>query len=288
MIAEETDVYKLREKAGAKFLTFKRLDREPGLKAIFTTRWGGISEGCCENWNFGFSDRDTDACRAYNYKKLAEVMGTDLEHLIVTDQTHTTNVEVVDGSFAGYGLRGILPDADTRRFHDVDGLVTNVPGLALVTHHSDCNALYFYDPYNRAIGLAHSGWKGTLNGIGPKLVGIMEEKYGTDPGRLLCGLGPSICGDCFEIDEDVANLFFDKCPAYRDFSTSKVNEACLTKYYLDLWSVNRYMLEKAGLDSANIFCMGLCTKENLDTFFSHRGQRGKRGTMAACMMLEEM
>jgi YfiH family protein len=285
MIPEETEVYRINKKYGAEYLTFRRFDEEPGLRAIFTTRWGGVSGGCCENWNFGFNERDSDENRAYNYRKLAQVMGTELDDLVVSDQTHTVNIETVGAEHAGWGLLGIAEDSEKRRFHDVDGLITDTPGLALVTLHSDCNALYFYDPENRVIGLAHSGWRGTLGKIGARMVEKMHNEFGSDPSMLICGIGPSICGDCFEIDEDVAQMFFDDCEDYRSMAKSGMKDG-VKKYYLDLWAVNRHIMAEAGVKPANIECMGLCTKENTDVFFSHRGQHGKRGTMAASMMLE--
>lgn len=274
MIEKETDVYKLHNKGDAQYLTFKRLDGFQELTHVFTTRHGGISSGCCESWNLGFNDRDPRENRWHNYGVLADVMGTTRGHMVWTNQTHTTNIKVVDESHRGIGI------TRDESFHDVDGLVTNSREVAIVTTHADCNPLFFYDPKLRVIGLAHSGWRGTHGRIGAKMVDLMKREYGSDAEDIICGIGPSLCRDCFEVDKDVADMFSSCDKRYIDLAYQKG-----IKYYIDLWAINRLILEDAGIAKDNIYCMGLCTKENMDMFFSHRGQHGQRGTMAACMML---
>ena len=304
----------MHELGDARYLTFRRLDQEQGLRHLFTTRWGGISKGPCENWNLGSGtghNPDTPENRKYNVAMLARCMGTTPDRTVWTDQTHTTNIRVVTEEDLGKG--GVRP----MDYTDVDGLVTDRPEVCLITLHADCNAVYFFDPVRRVIGLAHSGWKGTLNQISACMVSLMKDRYGTRPENLICGIGPSLCQDCFEVDEDVAELFFqaglvprpdqseqaenlempgsptcpDTCGASapraccRDLVYSLVNGDGITKYYINLWKIIDYTLTAEGVKKENILTMGLCTKENLDTFFSHRGQHGWRGLMAAAMML---
>lgn len=97
-------------------------------------------------------------------------------------------------------------------YRDVDGLVTKERRLALVTGHADCNAVFFFDPAKQVIGLAHSGWRGTLGGIGRAMVQTMASRYGCEPEDILAGIGPSLCQECFEVDQDVAQAFFDAEP----------------------------------------------------------------------------
>ena len=109
----------------------------------------------------------------------------------------------------------------------------------------------------------------------------MKEHFGCRPENIISGIGPSLCQDCFEVDKDVADMFFEVDEGYRALSYQKG-----TKYYLDLWAINRLILKEAGIGDENILCMELCTRENMDMFFSHRGQHGQRGTMVSCMMLK--
>lgn len=276
MIEKETDIYKLHTKGKAQYLTFKRLDEYPELRHLFTTRHGGISTGCRESWDLGFSEEDGPEARDYNCGVLADIMGIAPGDMVWSQQTHTTNIRRVTEADRGKGA------TRQRDYTDVDGLVTDCRGIAIVTTHADCNALYFYDPARHVIGLAHSGWKGTLNRIGLAMVNKMKADFGSDPADIICGIGPSLCQDCFEVDRDVADMFMAVDAEYSKFAYEKG-----VKTYIDLWAINGYILQKAGVSPAKISCMNLCTKENTDTFFSHRGQQGHRGTMAAAMMLEK-
>ena len=255
-------------------MTFPQLERYPELKHLFTTRKGGVSEGCVGSWNFGAKSLDRLENIVRNYEILGEVLGIEVERMVTSAQTHTTNLRVVTAEDGG---RGIMPNP---AFEDVDGLVTNEKRLALITGHADCNPVYFYDPVGQVIGLAHSGWKGTLGGISEKMVSLMCERYGSKPENILAGIGPALCQDCFEVDQDVADLFFQRNGEYQKFAYVRG-----IKTYIDLKKVIRFDLHTTGLQDEHIFDMELCTKENLDLFFSHRGQQGKRGIMVAVMML---
>ena len=255
-------------------MTFPQLEMHEGLKHLFTTRAGGVSKGCVGSWNFGAKSLDTEENIVRNYEILADVLGIRTDQMVTSAQTHTSNIRVVTTADGG---TGIMPNPS---FQDVDGLVTNEKNLAIITCHADCNPVYFYDPEKQVIGLAHSGWKGTLGGISEKMVALMGEQYGCQPADILTGIGPALCQDCFEVDQDVAELFFDRNKAYQRFAYEKG-----IKTYIDLKQIIRYDLLAAGLLEEHIFDMELCTKENTDLFFSHRGQKGKRGIMAAVMML---
>ena len=266
---------KEHQKGQCAYLTFPQLEEQSGLQHLFTTRIGGVSEGYCSSWNFGARSLDKEENITRNYEILGEVLGISTEQMVTSAQTHTTNIRVVTAADGG---TGILPNPS---FRDVDGLVTNERKLAIITGHADCNPVYFYDPVKQVIGLAHSGWKGTLGGISEKMVALMEEQYGSRPKDILAGIGPDLCQDCFEVDRDVADLFFGRNSAYEQFAYTKG-----IKTYIDLKSIIGYDLQAAGVLEEHIFDMELCTKEHGDLFFSHRGQQGKRGIMAAVMMLE--
>ena len=100
--------------------------------------------------------------------------------------------------------KGILRDRD---YTDVDGMITNVPGIVLATFYADCVPIYLADPVSRSIGLLHSGWKGTVHNIIKNGIRAMKKTYGAKPANILAGIGPSICGSCYEIGEDVAAKF---------------------------------------------------------------------------------
>ena len=272
----KNDNYILHIDGERQYLTFPKLDSYKELRHAFTTRHGGVSSGCVSTWNCGERKLDSEENILRNFEILAEVMGTTADKMVLTYQTHTVNIRKVTKEDAG---RGVTRDWGYR---DVDGLVTDEKDLTIITTHADCNAVFFYDPLKKVIGLAHSGWRGTLGGISREMVSIMMNDYGTDPKDLVCGIGPSLCKGCFEVDEDVAEAFRDADPDYEAFIERRD-----PKYHIDLKAIIRHDLVKKGVKDENVLDMGLCTKCNKDDFFSHRGHKGKRGLMVAAMRLVE-
>ena len=128
-------------------------------------------------------------------------MGVNVEDMVLSKQTHTTNVRVVTAEDKG---KGVMRE---RNYTDVDGMITNVPGICLVTSYADCVPLYFVDPVKKAIGLSHSGWRGTVGKIGKNTVQLMQENFGSKPEDLLAAVGPSVCMDCYEVSEYVIEQF---------------------------------------------------------------------------------
>lgn len=164
----------------------------------------------------------------------------------------------------------------------MDGLVTDTPNLALGTFFADCVPIMIVDPVRRAIGSCHSGWKGTVQRIGEATIRKMQEEFGSDPKDLVCGIGPSICRDCYEISEDVAARFKEAFPGYeQDLLTDKHNG----HYQLDLWEACRRVLLDAGVPEGNISVTDICTCCNPDVLFSHRATQGKRGNIAGLITL---
>ena len=100
--------------------------------------------------------------------------------------------------------KGIWKERDYR---DVDELITNIPGITLVTFYADCVPLYLLDPVHKAIGLSHSGWRGTVKRMGFHTLSAMGKAFGTRPEEVIACIGPSICKSCFEVGEEVVEEF---------------------------------------------------------------------------------
>ncbi len=258
-------------KNGVVWLSYPSLDREEWVINAFSTRLGGVSTGYQATMNLSFKqDCSPDAVRE-NFSRFADAVGFSTDDLILSDQTHTTNVLRVGRRDRGKGFNTAMD------WHDVDGFITNEPGCALATFYADCVPLYFVDPVHRAIGLSHSGWKGTAKGMGKITAMAMAREFGTDPEDLICAIGPSICQDSYEVGEDVA-AFFDK-------AFLKNSDTVPGKYYLDLWEANKAVLIEAGVREENITLPNLCTACNSDKLFSHRASKGKRGNLGAFLMI---
>ena len=194
-------VLEVKKENGVTFLSFPLLERTGLVKHAFSTRLGGVSQGDFATMNFSFTRGDDREAVLENYSRMAGALGVCRERMVLTWQTHTTNVRRV---YAGDAGKGIVRERDYR---DVDGLITDIPGMTLVTFFADCVPLYFLDPVHKAIGLSHSGWRGTVKRMGAVTLSEMERAFGTRPNEVLACVGPSICKDCYEVGDDVAGEF---------------------------------------------------------------------------------
>lgn len=256
--------------------TFPLLSKDTGVKNVFTTRQGGISKGMFESLNLSYTRGDDPAAVTENYRRVAAAMGGTLSDIVCSDQTHTTNVLRVDRSCGGYGVTRERP------YTDVDGLVTNDPGVILATFYADCVPLYFVDPKNHAIGLSHSGWRGTVGRMGRATLEKMKEEFGTDPKDVLAAIGPSICQDCYEVSEDVASAF---AAEFAGHETEILIDKGNGKYQLDLWRSNAIVMQEAGIEKEHLAVTNLCTCCNPKLLFSHRASHGKRGNLGAFLKI---
>ena len=246
------------------------------VKHGFSTRMGGVSEGIFSTLNFSFSRGDRREAVEENYRRAAQALGVDYEKIVCSDQTHTTNVRVVTKADAGKGL--VRP----RDYTDVDGLITDVPGLTLSAFFADCVPLFFVDPVKRVIGLSHSGWRGTAAKMGQATLQAMAEHYGSKPEDVICAVGPSICQDCYEVSEDVADAFRRAFPGREsELFVEKANG----KYQLDLWRANELVLLEAGVLPEHLTVTDICTCCNPQLLFSHRASHGQRGNLSAFLSL---
>ena len=268
---------RLCNKNGITYIEFTPFDKFDWVKLHFSTRLGGVSEGIYSSMNFSFDRGDSYDNVYKNYELFLDTMELKPENCVCTKQTHTTNVLVADSSMAGMGL------TKPRSYDNVDGLVTNEPGLCLVTYFADCVPVYFIDPVNKCIGAAHSGWRGTVANITHEVVKLMKETYGSRPEDIHTFIGPSICQDCYEVDETVASQF-------RQAYELKESDMMLyhtrdDKYQLNLQTANYYNMIHAGIKPDNIGISDICTSCNSDWLFSHRASHGKRGVLCGFMSI---
>ena len=263
----------VRKNKGVTYLTWPEFEKIPGFVHGFSTRLGGVSEGIYSSMNLSFTRGDKEEAVRENYNRISAALGFSPEDIVTSDQTHTANVRVITAEDRGNGI------TKPRPYTDVDGMITNVPGLVLATFYADCVPLYFADPVHKAVGLSHSGWRGTAAGIGAVTVKELQKHYGTRPEDIYAAIGPSICQDCYEVSEDVI-LEFQKTfsrDLWKDIFYRKENG----KYQLNLWEANRQILLGAGILPEHISMPNLCTCCNPEFLYSHRASQGKRGNLGA-------
>lgn len=272
-----TGTTELKEKNHVPYIQFKNLAATGIVRHGFSTRKGGVSTGIFSTMNLNFKRGDDPEAVMENYRRIADALDMRVEDMVLSDQTHTTNVRVVTEEDRG---KGILKPQD---YSDVDGMITNVTGLVLVTSYADCVPLYFVDPVKKAIGLSHSGWKGTVGHIGQKTVEKMQEVYGSNPEDIIAAIGPSICQSCYEVSEDVAEAF------RANFTADEAEDILLDKgngkYQLDLWKANWYVLTDAGILPEHLAVTDLCTACHPELLWSHRKTNGQRGGLSAFLSL---
>ncbi len=286
------------EALSLEYLTFDSLEQTGIVKHLFTTRTGGVSKGIYSSMNLSFTRGDEPQDVLQNYERIGKVLGCGVEDMVASHQTHTTNIRRITASDRGKGV--VCP----RDYEDVDGIITNEKQIALVTYYADCVPLYFVDCENKAIGLAHSGWRGTVQQMGAHMVRAMQEQFGTNPKKLIAAIGPSICQECYEVSEEVAVAFQEllqsinaeeivkeiqesDCYQHLDNKVRQILEPGKSegKYQLDLWLANLVILRNAGIPLKQIEVTDICTCHNADYLFSHRASEGKRGNLAAFLML---
>ena len=260
------------------YFTFPAFDELPGIIHGFSSRLGGVSEGFLSSMNLSFSRGDEPERVRENFRRIAESIGFSEKDLVFSMQTHTANVRRVGREDCGRGLERPVG------YCDVDGLVTNEPGVVLATFYADCVPLFFVDPVHHCIGLSHSGWRGTVGKIGKATVETMAREFGSKPGDLLAAVGPSICQECYEVSEEVIGLFRE------NFAEELWPKLFYRKdnghYQLNLWEANRLIFQEAGTLPQHITVTDICTACNPELLFSHRASGGKRGNLAGFLEIK--
>ena len=224
------------------YLTFPKLLKTGIVRHIFSTKIGGVSPVPYGEMNMGFYTGDARENVVKNYELLCDCAEIDTSHLVLSRQTHTNNVKIVDKSHCGTGYT-------KESFQDIDGLITNESGVALVTQYADCTPLIFCDPVKKVIATSHSGWRGTVKEIGKVTVQKMQNEFGCDPADIIACIGPCIHKCCYEVDTPVFNEFIK-------LSHLKIDKIFTDKgggkYWLDMIEANKQILINAGIKEENM------------------------------------
>lgn len=276
------------------YLKINKFNKYAEITAVFSTRLGGVSTGQFTSMNFCTTLGDTKENVLANF----EIFGREckLKNFVLSKQTHTTNVLTVTKEDINKGLTKPMD------YDNIDGLITNIPNITLSTFYADCVPLYFYDPIHRVIGLSHAGWRGTVDNIAKATIDKMQAEFNSKPEDIVCAIGPSICVNCYEVSKDVADEFIKAFNIKTiGFYEAAENKALLPadtknilykksesdKYMLNLWAANYQNMLNSKIKSENISLPDVCTCENKEILFSHRGLKGKRGNLGAFMMINQ-
>lgn len=229
--------YKIIKHKNKSFIIIPRL-RDLGLSHCFTTI----------DMDLGIKTNKSIENIRLNLTKAYELLDIDPHILYSGEQVHSNKLATIKNKFQG------KENAFGRYFPATDGLITSEKGIALITKYADCIPILIYDPVKKVQANIHSGWKGTLGGIGLNGVKRLEEEYGSDPADLIIGMGPAIGKDNFEVDRDVRDLFESKFAFHEDFIRER-NE----KYLIDLKYIYYRLFMEKGIREENIINIDLST-----------------------------
>jgi len=239
------------------------------LKHGIFTRHGGVSQAPWAALNTGGTVGDDVMAVQRNHQLMYEALNVDSTQAVTTWQVHGADVVLAHGPVAG---RKWLARAD--------GVITNRADVPLVMRYADCVPLLFYDPLQKALGLAHAGWRGTVQGIAANMVSAMQQAYACRPQDIQVVIGPSISADCFQVGEEVVEAVESYFGTLDGLMQRDPQDGTA---YVDLWAANKLDLERAGVEQIEV--MSICTYQNTQDFFSHRAEKGKTGRFGVVMSL---
>lgn len=253
---------------GLVYYKFDNFDDDAFDHAIFS-RKGGSSKGPYASLNLGGTNGDDPSAVLANHKKLFKVFGRPYSSRFDVWQVHGKTIMFSDA-----------PRPPEIKHPPADGIFTDKPEVTLIMRFADCVPLVFHDPVQKVAGIVHAGWQGTLLRIGAEAVSAIQQRYGSLASDLRVGLGPSICGKCYQVGEEVRQQFLKAWGAEAEqFFTKQENS-----HFLDLWEANEWVLRQAGVvQIENSRC---CTAENLDAWYSYRKEKGITGRFAVVIALK--
>ncbi len=239
----------------------------------FSTRTGGVSDGMFATLNLGMNRGDEKSRVIENWNRFLDSAGIGSRSFVCGQQVHGNNVVIA-------GKKDMRPAYGKGKMNVCDGYVTAEPGIPLAIFTADCVPLLLHDPVAGAIGAVHCGWRSTAADIEKNAVSALES-LGSKPGNIRAAIGPAIDRCCFEVGSEVID-------AMRILIGSDIEnyyDARGEKFMLDLRGVVRRRLEALGVRPENIDTVGTCTMCHPLEYFSHRGTKGNRGSLACVICL---
>jgi YfiH family protein len=258
------------------FLFFPNVSHHKSITHAVSTRGGGFSSGNYNSLNLSFQVGDEENRVIKNHQTLSQTLSFDLSSLVTCQQVHQDTIALVD---EGYLKKDCFFPHNS--IPKTDALVTDVPGITLMTRYADCVPLLFYDPKTHTVAMAHAGWKGTLAHIGQKTVEILVNEYHCQPQHILAALGPSIGPCCYQINSTMADQAEKILPRAQEY----ISESSEDGLFFNLWQANKKQLKSAGIKDEHLYCAEICTACNRDLFFSYRKEEGITGRFGALIGL---
>lgn len=229
-------------------------------------------------WRIYSHDIEADMEDLKYYRELGESFDITPHDMIRVPQGHSSNIMVVKKEEAGKGVVSLEIDGKC------DGAITNEKGIMLLTIESDCTPVYIFDPKKKAVGMVHSGWRGTVGKITQNAIDLMTENYGSNKDDLLIHFGPAICGKCYEVGIDLISEFkmILECDEVHKVFIPIPDKP--EKYLLDVTEAIRLSLLKYGIKNENMTRSEYCTYHS-GIFNSWRLEKDNTKQMLTGIML---
>ncbi len=251
---------------------------QAGFINAISTRFSGISNGSFESLNLALHVGDDQQNVIANRRIFCEALDLNFTRLTTAQQVHADYIAVVKEQDAGKGSQA-YEDA----LPQTDALITNIPNLPLMLCYADCVPVLIADPVNRAVGVIHAGWKGTVSLIVQKTIAAMNKEYGTEAKHCLAGIGPAIGPCCYQVDSTVINSLAENFTSWSAVVTSNGNG----RWNLNLWQANILQLEQCGIPEFNIISSNICTSCNRSLFYSYRADDKITGRLGALIAITD-
>jgi YfiH family protein len=250
-------------------LVYYQFEQWPALKHGIFSRHGGLSRAPWASLNLGGNVGDDPAAVRANHERMYAALALPRERACTVWQVHSSDVVYALG-----------PVRSRRWLAAADAIITDRPDTPLSMRFADCAPLLFFDPVQGAIGVAHAGWRGTVQGVGAQTVKAMTQAFGSRPEDIQAAIGPSIGPAQYQVGDDVVAAV----QAYFGTTAGLIQRSPHDgSAYFDLWAANRLDLQRAGVEQIEV--AGLCTAENIHDFYSHRRERGSTGRFGAVISL---
>lgn len=257
------------ESGGLRAYQFELLKDCEVSQGIFT-RQGGISPAPWASLNLGGTVGDERANIIENRRRIFKWAERPVESIYDVWQVHSTSV---------------ICTRDPRPLDaphiQADAILTDRKEITLIMRFADCVPILLHDPKRGVVGVVHAGWKGTVNKILAETIHAMVAEYASRPQDILAGIGPSISSSMYEVGPDV----IEQVKQAFDGISSRMLSENAGRTFLDLWEANRSTLEDSGLLPDHIQIAGICTAQNMQDWYSHRGEKGKTGRFGALIAL---
>ena len=248
-------------------LQFENLLEYSEIKHFSSTRAGGYSTGILKGFNLGYTVGDNPQNVTKNLEILSDALEIGKSKIVFPKQTHSANIGIVK--------------SDQDIFPDTDALITNIPGICIGVRTADCVPILLFDPIQKVVAAIHSGWKGTIQKISAKTIEKMQRLFGSKPENIIASIGPSIGPEVYEVGPEVIEQF------HAEFGTDHIVAPIkdTDKGLLDLWKVNKIILQESGIPKHQIEVAEMCTYSNPELFYSARRDSVKCGRLASGIMI---